>query len=310
MGRVRDARPGTNGAPSTILSLAHAIAMFLLLEPTYHARPLVAEEIVIPTALIKLIDHAEIAAPEAGVIAELAIQEGDLVPRGELIARLDDTDAALGEQRAQREVEIAAAEAENRAGIQSAEADLRIAESDLARARESQQKFARSVSPAEMERYELAVRQGMLAVEQAEHEHAVARLNLKLKQAELEMATRFTGRRRIVAPFEGTVVQVYHRPGEWLEPGMKIVRLVRTDRLRVEGFLAVEQVGSPLVGRPVTLILPGRDGHQQTARGQVTFVSPEVDPVNRQVRLLAEVDNKLQQLRPGLSARLVIHGME
>jgi multidrug efflux pump subunit AcrA (membrane-fusion protein) len=124
------------------------------------------------------------------------------------------------------------------------------------------------------------------------------------------MAARFTGRRRIVAPFEGMIVQVYHRPGEWLEPGMKIVRLVRTDRLRIEGFLSIDQVVSPLVGRPVTLSLPGSADEGQTARGQVTFVSPEVDPVTRQVRLLAEVDNQNQHLRPGLSARLLIHAAE
>lgn len=266
-----------------------------------------AEEIVVPAALIKLMDHAEIAAPEAGVIAELAVQEGDIVPRDELIARLDDTDAVLGEKRAQREVDIAANQADNRIPILAAEAELQLAENDLARAKESQQKFARSVSAAEMERFELAVRQGKLAVEQAEHEHAIARLTLQLKQAELEMATRLTGRRQILAPFEGMVVQVYQRPGEWVEPGTQMVRLVRTDRLRVEGFVSVEQVASPLVGRRVTLTLPGPGGTEQTSDGQVTFVSPEVDPVNRQVRVLAEIDNQDQKLRPGLSARLVIH---
>jgi RND family efflux transporter MFP subunit len=266
-----------------------------------------AEEIVVPAALIKLMDHAEIAAPEAGVIAELAVQEGDIVPRDELIARLDDTDAVLGEKRAQREVDIAANQADNRIPILAAEAELQLAENDLARAKESQQKFARSVSAAEMERFELAVRQGKLAVEQAEHELAIARLTLQLKQAELEMATRLTGRRQILAPFEGMVVQVYQRPGEWVEPGTQMVRLVRTDRLRVEGFVSVEQVASPLVGRRVTLTLPGPGGTEQTSDGQVTFVSPEVDPVNRQVRVLAEIDNQDQKLRPGLSARLVIH---
>ena len=265
------------------------------------------EEIVVPAALIKLMDHAEIAASEAGVIAELAVQEGDVVPSGELIARLDDTDAVLGERRAQREVDIAASEAENRVPVLAAEAELRVAENDLVRAKESQQKFARSVSAAEMERFELAVKQGKLAVEQAEHDHAIARLTLQLKQAELEMAARLTGRRRVLAPFEGTIVQVYQRPGEWVEPGTQIVRLVRTDRLRIEGFVSVEQLASPLVGRPVTLTLPGPGGKDRMSRGQVTFVSPEVDPVNRQVRVLAEVDNQDQKLRPGLSARLVIH---
>jgi multidrug efflux pump subunit AcrA (membrane-fusion protein) len=36
------------------------------------------------------------------------------------------------------------------------------------------------------------------------------------------------------------------------------------------------------------------------------FVSPEVDPVNGQVRVLAEVDNPDGVLRPGLRATMTI----
>jgi multidrug resistance efflux pump len=153
-------RSVTIWAPNRVVPFALLIVLIMFLGSWGGSHQLSAQEIVIPSALIKLMDHAEIAAPEAGVIAELGVQEGDEVPRGELIARLDDTDAVLGEQRARREVAIAEAEANNRVRIQSAEADLRLAESDLARATESRQKFARSVSPAEMERFELAVQAG------------------------------------------------------------------------------------------------------------------------------------------------------
>ena len=40
--------------------------------------------------------------------------------------------------------------------------------------------------------------------------------------------------------------------------------------------------------------------------GKVTFVSPEVDPVNHQVRVWAEVDNTELVLRPGLAAEMTI----
>jgi macrolide-specific efflux system membrane fusion protein len=38
----------------------------------------------------------------------------------------------------------------------------------------------------------------------------------------------------------------------------------------------------------------------------VVFVSPEVDPVNGQVRIWAEIDNKSLVLRPGLQGALLI----
>ena len=40
--------------------------------------------------------------------------------------------------------------------------------------------------------------------------------------------------------------------------------------------------------------------------GKLVFVSPEVDPVNNQVRVLAEIDNPESLLRPGLRATLTI----
>ena len=41
--------------------------------------------------------------------------------------------------------------------------------------------------------------------------------------------------------------------------------------------------------------------------GVITFVSPEVDPINRQVRLIAEIDNRMLTLRPGDRADILIH---
>jgi macrolide-specific efflux system membrane fusion protein len=83
-------------------------------------------------------------------------------------------------------------------------------------------------------------------------------------------------------------------------------RVVRIDRLRVEAFLDSHEAGDNLVGREVTLSveLPGRD--QGEFSGKVVFVSPEVDPVNGQVRVWAEVDNRQSRLRPGLHGTLKI----
>jgi macrolide-specific efflux system membrane fusion protein len=50
--------------------------------------------------------------------------------------------------------------------------------------------------------------------------------------------------------------------------------------------------------------LPGEK--PTTFRGTVTFVSPEVNPINRQVRVWAEFDNADGRLRPGLAARLTV----
>ena len=55
------------------------------------------------------------------------------------------------------------------------------------------------------------------------------------------------------------------------------MRIVRTDRLRVEAFLNSHDVGGDLMGRPVVLSvdLPGQP--RSIFRGSIVYVSPEVE---------------------------------
>ncbi|OYW12793.1 MAG: hypothetical protein B7Z55_18025 [Planctomycetales bacterium 12-60-4] len=102
------------------------------------------------------------------------------------------------------------------------------------------------------------------------------------------------------------MVNILHRPGEWVTPGDKIFRIVRTDRLRAEGFVAATDVLEDLSGAEVTLWpdLGGVEGNKVS--GKILFVSPEIDPVNGQVRVVAEIENPAGQLRPGLRAKMMI----
>src|SRR5690606_26291557 len=127
-----------------------------------------------------------------------------------------------------------------------------------------------------------------------------------LKQQEREAARLSLERRKMLAPIDGVVVEVNARAGEWMEPGEKVLRVLRMDRLRAEGFIATSQLPESLVGATarVTVDLPGRKNF--TVTGQVVFVSPEIDPVNGQVRVWVEVDNPDLLLRPGLHAKMQI----
>jgi multidrug resistance efflux pump len=123
---------------------------------------------------------------------------------------------------------------------------------------------------------------------------------------EIRVAERAIERHRIVAPIDGVVAEVRRQPGEWLEPGETVLRLVRDDRLRAEGFIHVRQLTPAVLGAAAELevMLPGRGVVSFPA--QVTFVSPEANPINGQVRIWAEVDNADHLLRAGLPARLLI----
>ena len=60
-------------------------------------------------------------------------------------------------------------------------------------------------------------------------------------------------------------------------------------------------------GWPAVLHVTLAEG-QREFRGVVTFVSPEANPVNGQVRVLAEIENTGGKLRPGLVGTLALEG--
>jgi macrolide-specific efflux system membrane fusion protein len=180
-----------------------------------------------------------------------------------------------------------------------------VSQAELKRSKESIEKFAKSVSQSQLDVEKLTVEKNQLEAEQATHEQQVAILEMKQQEAELNAARAQIGRRRVVAPFDGVIVQIYARKGEWAEPGQKALRIVNVDRLKAEGFIRAEDATDHLVGRPIRLAVePG--GEKNTATGKIVFVSPEVDPITGQVRIWAEIDNRDGRLRPGQPARMAV----
>jgi macrolide-specific efflux system membrane fusion protein len=128
---------------------------------------------------------------------------------------------------------------------------------------------------------------------------------MKAQENEWNAARAQIARRKIAAPFDGAIVQVYLRKGEWAEPGQKALRIVNADRLKAEGFIRAEDASVVAAGKSVELTID-LGGKPQAFSGKVAFVSPEVDPITGQVRLWAEVENHDGKLRPGQSAKMTV----
>ncbi|MBS0210227.1 MAG: efflux RND transporter periplasmic adaptor subunit [Planctomycetes bacterium] len=265
-----------------------------------------AGELRVDAALVTLIEQVDVAAKEAGVLMEIDVREGQCVEAGATLARIDDQLAVLLARRVQTELDIARREANNEVKALFAAKSAEVARAELKRSTDSVEKYSKSISQTELDRLRLVVEKAELESQQAAHEQALAKLTVKQKEVEYETARHNVERCQIKALAAGVVVEIKKRQGEWVEPGMTVVRLVRIDRLRVEGFLAANDLTDHLVGAPVTLVanLPGRAGAEFT--GVLVFVSPEINPVNGQVRVWAEVENRDQLLRPGMRASLVI----
>jgi RND family efflux transporter MFP subunit len=265
-----------------------------------------ADGIHVDSVVVTLIEQVEVSAREPGPLVALEVHEGQLVSEATLLARLDDTEAVLARNKAQFELDIAKKQATSDVKARYAKKSLDVAAAEEQRGLESVGKFSKSVSQSELDQLRLSKERAALELEQAKEEQQIAALTAKLKENEVATATVNIERRRVVAPLSGVVVQIKRHKGEWVQPGDSIVRILRIDRLRAEAFLNSREVGGDLVGRPVTLSVDLPGASHTEFRGKIVFVSPEVNPVNGQFRVWAEVENRDQLLRPGLQGSMVI----
>jgi len=207
--------------------------------------------------------------------------------------------------KAESELAIARAKAENDVAVRFARKAHEVAAAEYRRALESVEKFQKSVSQTELDQLRLTTEKARLGIEQAELEKSIARLGMRQMEAELETARLKLARHRLLAPFAGMVAEIKKGRGEWVSPGDTVVRLVRLDRLRVEAFLPARDIvveHGPSV--TVSVDVPGRGRARSSAK--LVFVSPEVNPVNGQVLIWAEVENQDLLLKPGQVATLEI----
>jgi macrolide-specific efflux system membrane fusion protein len=270
-----------------------------------------AEEVEVPSVLIKLIEQVEVPAREAGVLASVGAREGQMVAQGDALAQIDDAAARFDRRKAELELEGASKMAASDVKVRYARKSAEVAAAELRRALESKKRLAESVNDSELDQLKLLVQKTTLEIEQAQLDQDVAQTAARLKQNDVQSSDHRISERRVTAPLAGFVAEVFRHQGEWVEPGQPIARLLRLDRLRAEGLVDAQQVGGDLNGRPVTLTVA--QGGQATAyAGKIVFVSPEVDPVSGQVRVWAEIENPELKLRPGLhgSMRIAAAGPE
>jgi RND family efflux transporter MFP subunit len=265
-----------------------------------------APPVEVPAAVIKVLEEVAVPARDAGVLAKVEVKEGQLVDDGQTVVTLLDTDVRLALERARLGAEKALREAKKDVDILYARKSTEVARAELARSVDTNEKYPRTVSNSELDRQRLQVEQGELQIKKAEHERDLAVLEHAIRDNEQQTVRDQLDRRTIAAPLRGMVVEILHRRGEWVQPGDSVVRIVRLDRLKAEGFLPVRHAGLELVGSKVKLRVTTSGDQRVDATGQIVFISPEIDPLNSQVRFWAEIENADLKLRPGMQATLTV----
>lgn len=260
--------------------------------------------------LVSLIDEVEVPAEEAGRLVAIEAREGLEVEAEMLLGRVDDELARHQKRTVEFELKSAKEEATNDVRVRHARAAASVAGAEYQQAMDANKRETGVISQAEVRRRLLALRTAELQSEQAQLDQKVAGLTSEGKEAELSAAETAVKRREIRAPIAGQVVEVLRELGEWVQPGDPLLRIVRMDRLRIEGFMNAADFGpEEISNRPVTIEVQLARGRVETFRGKVVFVNPLIE-ANGEYKVWAEVMNRAENgqwlLRPGHSAEMTI----
>ena len=270
----------------------------LLLVVSPASEPVPLRDVVVPSVLLRPMHDIDVPAMETGPLVDFAAAEGRAVKAGEVLAKIDSSDAQSALAEAKADYEVAVVEAENDLAVKSAEADLTVATRELQRAEQAHKLPSGRITESKFDALRLKQSQAKLAVQQARSSQRKAG---RVAAAKLERVSRAQARLKrhaVKSPVAGSVVESKFEIGEWVEAGQVVARVIQTSQLKVEGMLPADATTEVLVGSPVLVTVPiGK--REVVLRGEVTFVSTEAVPASGGVRFRAVVSNPKQLVRPG-----------
>lgn len=267
--------------------------------------PAAAGTLIVSDAQTSLIQNALIAAPLSGVVATVNVSEGGKVNTNTPLARLRSDVAEKELVAAKAALDAAKLKSENDVNLRFAKRTLQVRQHELEQSQLANQLYAGAVSEMELREVQLKVEQAALAIEQAEHEQLIAAAAAVEKQAAVDVAKTMLNRHTIRAGIKGIVAEITVQPGEWVETGKPMIRVISLDPIRVECFVDGRRHGPELVGHAVRFIPTGAAAGA-SLRGKVSYVSPELHPVTGQVRLWATLANPNAKIGAGASGTLVV----
>jgi RND family efflux transporter MFP subunit len=265
---------------------AASIAVFLFLTSAGHAQERSAAMTVMAASVEKTQVTRSITATGSVVawreipigteadglaVTEIAADEGDLVAKGQVLARLND-------DRIRAEI------LKQGALVNELEASLASARSDAAR--------ARSVATGVITAQTIEQRETLVKTTESRLEAARAEL------LEVEARHRQTV---IVAPSAGMIASRSVTVGQVIQTGTEMFRLIQDNRIEVDARVLESDLLSAAIGQSATIFGPTGRSEQGTVR----IISPIVDPRTR----LGTVRIALSQashLKPGMFARVEI----
>ncbi|MBI1745317.1 MAG: efflux RND transporter periplasmic adaptor subunit [Acidobacteria bacterium] len=258
-------------------------------------------------------EEAVVSSEVAGPVAEMNVELGSRLSRGQVIARIAPKEFDLRVQQA-------------RAALQQARARLGLAgntdqidpeqTTDVKQARvaldDARLKFERArqlIANGDISQQRYDDAQVNLRAAEARHQAAVDGVHNQLalveqRRSELALAEKSLADSFVRAPITGAVSQKMVSRGEYVGVRSPIVSLVKMSPLKLRADIPEMSAPGTHAGQEVVLTadaFPGR-----TFRGRIARISPALSEKTRAMTIEALIDNKDDTLKPGLFAHVKV----
>jgi len=238
-------------------------------------------------------NQVELAAQRDGVVAEIFVETGAIIKKGQLLAKLDDRQLTAKRNAAA-------------AKFRSTEADLKNWESGA------------KVAAAERDRSEQLWKANVIAKEQAEktkYQYEAAEFEVERQREDMKYAQETLNsleleleKTRITAPFDGVVARRYLHVGQEVAKNDRLLWISAVSPLRVKFALPEAYLGRLRKGTELVVVAAATPGEVHRAR--VVLVSPVVDPASDTIDVTAELLGQFSNLRPGMTANIRLRDLK
>ena len=211
----------------------------------------------------------------AGKIQSRAVNVGDTVKAGQLLAQLDPKDLALSE-------------ASGRAQVTALQAQLAVAKSDFER---NQKLFDEGVI-------------GASGLDHYQATYTAAQAQLEAAQAQLRSMSNQTGYAELRADHDGIITAVMGEPGQVVAAGQAVMRLAHSGEVEVASQVPEDQIARVRTGMAVQVTLWANPG--SAIPGTVRELASSADPATRTYTLRVSVPQPPPQMKLGMTASVRI----
>jgi RND family efflux transporter MFP subunit len=258
-------------------------------------------ELVLP-GNIQAITEAPVLARATGYIKSRAVDIGDRVKEGQLLAEIDAP-------------ELSSQVVQAKASVEQANANLEQANANLNQGRTNEQLYKTTaerwqnlvakgaVSRQENDTYQAQYQAQVATVQALEKAVNVAKSNIGVAQANLSRLTEMQAYTKVLAPFAGVITQRNIDVGALVNEGATLLyRISQTGRLRIYVNVPQADAAAVRIGQPAKITIS--DLPSKVFNGTVTRTASSLDQASRTMLAEVQVENAAGLLLPGMYAQV------